>query len=142
MTRRSLQVAAAGLLTVGMCFVLTTSAESQTPAPVSAVSTPRAPDGKPDLSGMWNGSGGALSGYRFTNQTEEDGDIIRLFPSRRCAPNQIGCRDNTNQANDGEFTGRTDPNRPLYDDFCQRGLDMTNDEKLAALEKELDRVAI
>ena len=35
-------------------------------------------------------------------------------PSRRCAPNQIGCRDNTNQSNDGEFTGRTRANRPLY----------------------------
>ena len=61
---------------------------------------------------MWNGGGGLRSG--FTNQTEEDGDIVRLFPSRRCSPNQVGCRDNTNQANDGEFTGRTDPNRPLY----------------------------
>ena len=83
------------------------------PAPrASSVPTPHTPDGKPDLSGMWNVRGRGISG--FTDQTEDDGDIVRLFPSRRCVPNQVGCRDNTNQANDYEFIGRTDPNRPLY----------------------------
>jgi hypothetical protein len=36
------------------------------------------------------------------------------FASRRCAPNQKGCRDVTNQTVDGEFTNRTNPNKPLY----------------------------
>jgi len=64
--------------------------------------------GHPDLSGMWNGGGGAR------NALEDNGNIISNFPSRRCAPNQRGCRDQTNQTVDGEFTGRMDPNRPLY----------------------------
>ena len=113
MTRRFAHDASAVMIAVGFGFVLTTSVESQIPAQASSVPTPSAPDGKPDLSGLWNGGGGRLRSG-FTNQTEEDGDIVRLFPSRRCAPNQVGCRDNTNQSNDGEFTGRTDPNRPLY----------------------------
>ena len=114
MKGRFLHAGVASVFAIGVGFAPSVSVlvRSQTVAPESTVSTPRAPDGKPDLSGMWNRRGGGISG--FTNQTEDDGDIVRLFPSRRCAPNQVGCRDNTNQANDYEFTGRTDPNRPLY----------------------------
>ncbi len=46
----------------------------------------------PDLSGMWNGGAGARGA------SEDNGDIIANFPSRRCAPNQR----------------RMNPNRPLY----------------------------
>jgi len=35
-----------------------------------------------------------------------------------------------------------DPNKPRYDEITTRGLDMTVDEKLLALNKELDRFAI
>ena len=117
MTRRSCQIVSAALLALGCSFVLMTSVEFQMSAQTPA-SGFRAEDGKPDLTGLWyrgrnmRGTSSLRSG--FTNQTEADGDIVRLFPSRRCAPNQIGCRDNTNQSNDGEFTGRTGPNRPLY----------------------------
>ena len=114
MKGRCFHVASGALLAVAVGFVLTTSAVSQTLNSASSTSTPRGPDGKPDLTGIWNGGVEVLAGYRFTNHTEEDGDIVRLFPSRRCTPNQVGCRDNTNQSNDGEFTGRTGPNRPLY----------------------------
>ena len=63
----------------------------------------------PDLSGMWNGAAAGI------NRTSEDnGNITSNVASRRCAPNQKGCNDQTNQTVDGEFTGRMDPNRPLY----------------------------
>ena len=117
MMRHSCQIVSAAMLALGCSFVLMTSVEfkmsAQTPASVF-----RAADGKPDLSGLWyrgrNMRGAPPLRSGFTNQTEADGDVVRLFPSRRCAPNQVGCRDNTNQSNDGEFTGRTGPNRPLY----------------------------
>ena len=64
--------------------------------------------GHPDLSGMWNGGAGPR------DASEDNGNIIANFPSRRCAPNQRGCGDQPNQTVDGEFTGRMDPNRPLY----------------------------
>jgi hypothetical protein len=103
-------LAAAVVVAAGLAF--TSSVESQTAGTGSAVSTPRLPNGKPDLSGIWGRTDRTDEG--FTQKTDEVGNIARLFPSRRCAPNQLGCRDNTNQSNDGEFTGRTDPNRPLY----------------------------
>ena len=103
---------------IGLVFSVSASVESQTTSQALSVSTPRAPDGNPDLSGMWNGpapsSGGEYRSRSRLDFTDENGDISRIAASRRCAPNQVGCRDNTNQANDGEFTGRTDPNRPLY----------------------------
>jgi hypothetical protein len=64
--------------------------------------------GHPDLSGMWNGGAGAR------DASDDNGNIISNVASRRCAPNQRGCGDQTNQTVDGEFTGRMDPNRPLY----------------------------
>jgi len=115
MEGRLLHASVGVVFVVGIGFALSMSLllAAQTAAQESRASTPRTTSGKPNLSGMWSPSGGfVLDG--FTNQTEEDGDIVRLFPSRRCAPNQIGCRDNTNQANDYEFIFRTDPNRPPY----------------------------
>ncbi|PYR63026.1 MAG: hypothetical protein DMF88_26115 [Acidobacteria bacterium] len=75
--------------------------------------TPRMPDGHPDLSGVWGGGGGGGGGAR---QAEDDGsgNLSEVFPSRRCAPNQVKCSEYTNQSEDGEFTARNNPNRPVY----------------------------
>jgi hypothetical protein len=83
---------------------------AQTQKLVSSVPTPHTTDGKPDLSGMWNGRVGNGGGGIF------EGELTALtpFPSRRCAPNQKGCGDQTNQTVDGEFTGRFEANRPIY----------------------------
>jgi hypothetical protein len=79
-------------------------------ASAQSASTPHTPDGKPDLSGMWGGRGGGGGGG---NNGGSD-DITTTVASRRCAPNQAGCNDQTNQTVDGEFTGRFDANRPFY----------------------------
>jgi hypothetical protein len=76
------------------------------------VSTPRTADGHPDLSGVWGGGAGG-GGAR---QADDDGsgNLSEVFPSRRCAPNQVKCSEYTNQSEDGEFTARNNPNRPVY----------------------------
>jgi hypothetical protein len=101
--RRLFQAGVAAALVVGCGFTCVRAVSAQ---------TPRLSDGKPDLSGLWarlerNDEG-------FTQKADESGNLVRLFPSRRCAPNQVGCRENTNQNNDYEFTGRIDTNRPVY----------------------------
>jgi hypothetical protein len=68
----------------------------------------------PDLAIGRSGRGVRLEVDGFTNETEDSGDSVQLFPSRRCAPNQVGCDVQTNQNNDGEFINRTHPNRPVY----------------------------
>ncbi len=118
---------------------LATSAAAQ-----GLITTPRAADGKPDLSGYWSGgniryimdrgeaapdlsamrAGGPLPAPRapaapataaglpgLGAAATEEGD---LFPSRRCAPNQVECDERKNQSIDGEFTFRGFPNQPLY----------------------------
>jgi hypothetical protein len=85
---------------------LAVTAPAQTPA------TPRMPDGKPDLSGMW--IAGAGGGGAREYKVDEQGNIVDIFPSRRCGPTQINCTEYRNQSYDGEFTGRLNANRPTY----------------------------
>jgi hypothetical protein len=84
---------------------------AQTQSNASAA-TPRMPDGKPDLSGVWAAGGGGGGGRPVLE--DERGNVTDIFPSRRCAPNQVNCSGYTNQSEDGEFTARLTANRPIY----------------------------
>jgi hypothetical protein len=89
---------------------------AQTPQSIGAngdgaVPTPRRANGRPDLSGTW-GDGGAAAGRELVEY--EPGKLAEEFPSRRCGPTQVKCGDYTNQSEDGEFTARLNPNRPIY----------------------------
>jgi len=109
MTHPFLRFGVGTTVAIALCLALPSWAQVVESGSSSAVSTPRAPDGHPDLSGMWNGAAVGI------NRTSEDaGNITSNVASRRCAPNQRGCGDQTNQTVDGEFTGRMNPNRPLY----------------------------
>jgi hypothetical protein len=90
---------------VAASLILTSGAAAQN---ASSVSTPRTPDGKPDLSGFW--------GATPRDEVVDDGagNLTREFPSRRCGPNQVDCDIRTNQSADGQLAARYDPNRPLY----------------------------
>jgi hypothetical protein len=70
------------------------------------------PDGHPDLSGVLGGGGGGGGGRPVDD--DGSGNLSEVFPSRRCAPNQVKCGEYTNQSEDGEFTARMTTNRPIY----------------------------
>lgn len=118
MNRQLFRFGITTVVTVAVSLALTSGAAAQN---ASAASTPRMPDGKPDLSGMWGGGGGG-GGRQF----DDSGTISTATSSRRCAPGQRKCDEHTNQSNDQEFvredvvdgqvvfSGRWDPNRPLY----------------------------
>jgi len=95
-----------------LALAVTISGQTRTNANASngEAATPRTADGKPDLSGMWGGGGG---GGRPVD-VDEKGNLEEIFPSRRCGPTQVQCDGYTNQSVDGEFTGRNNPNRPIY----------------------------
>ncbi len=109
MRHRHFRFGFVAVIGVAAGLMLTSGALAQN-ASTSSAATPHTADGKPDLSGMWGGRGGGDAG---TGQVDE-GDITTNVASRRCAPNQVGCNDQTNQTVDGEFTGRLEANRPLY----------------------------
>jgi hypothetical protein len=135
MTSRFFPYLAAAVVVLAAAFAATRPVAAQNyAAGAPSVSTPRTPDGKPDLSGMWDGNpvsrGGVakcdpsqkgcfeISPGTFPVRQEENG-VSQRVSSRRCDPTEKGpdglaCYENTNQNADGEFTNRLDSNRPLY----------------------------
>src|SRR5215510_1388022 len=103
------------LCVAAIALLVTVGALAQQPQRAGAApATPRMSDGHPDLTGVWGaGRGGGGGGAR---QAEDDGsgNLSEVFPSRRCAPNQVKCSEYTNQSEDGEFTARLNTNRPVY----------------------------
>jgi hypothetical protein len=93
------------VVAVAVGLVLALGAQAQKAA------TPRTADGKPDLNGMWGAMRGGGDGG---GAKVDEGNITTNVASRRCAPNQTGCNDQTNQTVDGEYTGRLETNRPIY----------------------------
>src|SRR5262249_47535661 len=83
-------------------------AQAQRPAPgqqnAASAPTPRLANGKPDLTGSWQGAGGGQQG--------SGGDMFR-----RCTPFQTkNCMEWTNQSEDWPFMSATrlDQRQPLY----------------------------
>jgi hypothetical protein len=80
------------------------AATNQAAANPAAAPTPRLPNGKPDLTGSWQGAGGGQQG--------SGGDMFR-----RCTPFQTkNCMEWTNQSEDWVFMSATrlDQRQPLY----------------------------
>jgi len=92
------------------------SAQKPSASSSPSVETPRLPNGKPDLSGMWGGRGNAGEGDAEESGVPDPGNVViqAVIGARRCAPNESPCDTQTNQPIDGEFTDRIAPNRPLY----------------------------
>jgi hypothetical protein len=105
----------------------------QTGSSSSSVSTPRTPDGKPDLSGVWMTPTSTVSidSDVYVKPTEgtpkageltvdSKGNYYRLGNTGRCAPNQIECNHLLHKGVIGTgnldlvFQSRANPNRPLY----------------------------
>ncbi len=89
-------------------FVTAVAVQAQAPPPAqqnaAQAPTPRLPNGKPDLTGSWQGAGGGQQG--------SGGDMFR-----RCTPFQSkNCMEWTNQSEDWVFMSATrlDQRQPLY----------------------------
>jgi hypothetical protein len=109
------QVSGTGLVAGVLLGFIVTSVQAQPPgggpgnaaaanAAAAAAPTPRMADGKPDLTGSWQGAGGGQRGV--------PGGMFR-----RCGPWQTSsCMEWTNQSSDFTFMApmRLDPNQPLY----------------------------
>jgi hypothetical protein len=107
-------------IVVGLAMANSVKAQNYAAAGNASASTPRTPDGKPDLNGMWNGATLHVA-HPVVEQGKklENGDYSQRFESRRCDPTQtgtdgVGCFEETNETTDFEFIARFDPNRPLY----------------------------
>ena len=111
MTRVFAYVGALAIIAIAGALPAAQSTQSNGPGGDGAVPTPRLANGRPDLSGTWGPGGG--EGARELVEYEP-GKLAEEFPSRRCGPNQVNCGDYTNQSEDGEFTARLNPNRPIY----------------------------
>lgn len=126
MNRPLFRFAVAVAAAANLAFISGAAAQNAAQSPT--VPTPRMPNGKPDLSGMWGNRGGGGGGGR-----NNEFDIVASVASRRCAPGQKknavdadGRPSCANQTLDQEFvredvvdgrvifSGRWDPNRPLY----------------------------
>jgi hypothetical protein len=103
------QVIATRLVAALGVLLASASLQAQPPGPPpggpdpASLPTPRLPNGKPDLTGSWQQSGGGQRGV--------PGGMFR-----RCSPFQQNCMEWTNQSSDFVFMApsRLDPNHPLY----------------------------
>jgi hypothetical protein len=112
MTRVFAYVGALAIVAIAGALPAAQSPQSNGSSGDGAVPTPRLANGRPDLSGTWGGGGGEGGARELVEY--EPGKLAEEFPSRRCGPNQVKCGDYTNQSEDGEFTARLNPNRPIY----------------------------
>jgi hypothetical protein len=112
MTRVFAYVGALAIVAIAGALPAAQSPQSNGSGGDVAVPTPRLASGRPDLSGTWGAGGGDGGGRELVEY--EPGKLAEEFPSRRCGPNQVNCGDYTNQSEDGEFTARLNPNRPIY----------------------------
>ncbi len=98
--------------------MMAAGASAQTAPSTASAATPRKPDGKPDLSGIWGGPSGAEPNQRIDatvgGESARYAGGVAFDPFRRCSPLQVDCSDFSNRAIDPEFTGRMDPNLPVY----------------------------
>lgn len=116
------------MVAVAIAFALGSWANAQTPAATAgdaaaSVQTPRMPDGRPNLSGMWSGGAVDVDPERppqpqnfvvVGGKLEASGNVTELYRARGCHPGMRSCHAAVNQSTDSTFTGRLDPNRPLY----------------------------
>jgi len=115
MTRRFVSITAVVSVAVAaLAMAVAPQAQTNGGNAGTSVATPRTPDGKPDLSGMWVAAAAGGGGGGRAYAVDAQGNITDTFPSRRCGPSQVKCSEYTNQSVDGEFTGRLNRNRPLY----------------------------
>lgn len=104
--RRRLAVAAS-------IFLLVPSTFSRAQQPVDPqVATPRTPDGRPDLTGLWSNAGGGLAALGDLGVVDEKGNITSTFRARKASARPDAGPVNIER--DPGMTMRGDPNVPRY----------------------------
>ena len=115
MARRLAGCSVAALMLSAWLVGCSTPATEQTAAradgAAAAPETPRMPDGRPDLSGVWGGRGG---GGEEGPKPDEKGNLTVLTKQRPCAPTQPNCAYAVNFERDNGVRARMDPNVPVY----------------------------